>query len=172
MLGSRSGSLSTGVATINDDEHADQRDGDGQEGPPFVTTPTGGTPGGPDVTNEGTAGARRVRSCYVYYARHNAWMPVIQARVSNEVLEDLDRRAKLAGMGRSQLVRELLAGPAPVGGAASLGETLELLSARARAGVVSAQIALLRHLAVREHESEPARVDDPLAEVDELARRE
>ena len=120
-------------------------------------------------------------------------MATIRVRVPDVLLVDIDERAAGLGVTRSELVRRLIVGnptpepgqpssngainvaavgnPTP-GGAASLAETLELLSTKARAGVVTAQVALLRHLAVREpDETAGSPPDDPLAELDELARR-
>jgi hypothetical protein len=108
-------------------------------------------------------------------------MSVLQVRVSDQLMEDIDRTAASRGLGRSEFARGALAAalegdaksvtssetvePA-ANGAATLSETVELLSAKARDGVVGAQVALLRHLTA--HDGTPA-PDDPLAIVDRIA---
>jgi hypothetical protein len=111
-----------------------------------------------------------------------------QLRISDTLMQALDRAAAARGVGRPELIRNLLAAglveqagasngypgsdPKPlesVVGPADLTETLILLADRARAGVVSAQVALLRHYQRTSNGS--VTPSDPLAEVDEIARR-
>ncbi len=112
-------------------------------------------------------------------------MPVLpQLRISTAMLGRLDALADARGVKRPELVRTLLgsalglaesdpdavndAGDYP-DGSADLSETLVLLSDRARHGVVSAQVALLRHHSQRSNGT--TRPSDPLAELDEIAAR-
>lgn len=100
------------------------------------------------------------------------------------MMDRLDAAADARGVRRPELIRWLLGSALglaesdpdaidagdhePPDGSADLSETLVLLSSRARAGVVSAQLGLLRHLTNHANPATPPA--DPLAEVDELAR--
>jgi hypothetical protein len=111
-------------------------------------------------------------------------MPTLpQLRVSRPMFAGLDRAAAARGMSRPDFIRRVLAAaintdsdpeavaPAPTvpEAAADLDETLVLLSARARQGVVGAQTALLRHLTATARR--PTLASDPLSELDDLAQR-
>jgi Ribbon-helix-helix protein, copG family len=106
-------------------------------------------------------------------------MGLVQVRVGDDVLAELDQLATEHECTRSEIVRRALAAYAadPVapaaGSAVDLNETIVLLSDRARDGVVAAQTALLRHLAQRERANggAPRPEDDPLFEVDQVAAR-
>ena len=98
--------------------------------------------------------------------------------MSEKALRDLDVEAARRGVTRSELARQTLSLPKPAAGEVTLPEVLALLGEKARAGSVGAQVALLRHLAGQQQAASPPLApardgagEDPLAEVDELARK-
>lgn len=71
----------------------------------------------------------------------------ISVRVPEEVADRLDAVAAARGLSRSECVRSLLAAATAVLEPATFHEALGLLSEKARAGSVPAQVALIRALA-------------------------
>jgi Arc/MetJ-type ribon-helix-helix transcriptional regulator len=90
----------------------------------------------------------------------------ISVRVPAGSLEQLDKLAARRGLSRSEAIRALIEEASAATTPASLGEALTLLSGKARAGDVRAQIGLVRALAAREEQPDPVQ-----AEIDELGRR-
>ncbi len=101
-------------------------------------------------------------------------MPTIRVRVSDPTCAVVDELAAEHGTTRSEIVRRMIDAyardlDAPPAGPPTLDEAVSLLAAQARNGIATSTVALVRHLV--QHANGTVPPSDPLAELDELARR-